>query len=380
MGKFQELNFSADERIQIEKYIEEIDKGLSNEEITPLERFLIAENHKEPDRVPLHLCSQEHNSRAIGATVKQVLKDPKKAILADLAILPKYGGDVTHAYADPHVIGPEEVGSKIFYPEDGTAIFKEFPVKTFEDIEKLEVPDPYTDGKLPMVLQIINFLHEKIGDRVPIWQHLCGPLGHAGDLRGYNTFLRDMIINQELVRALMEFTTELTIVLTKAVMEAGAIAIPWDAIASPEFIGKKNYMELVYPYQREAMTALPPPGAYLGIDGKLHQIIEEYAGVGARGIVLEVWRSNDDLVDFKRRVGNKTTFLSHALLTDLMTETPEGIERKVKENIKILAPGGGYVCTAGVVPIDCPEMNVKSFIAAAKKHGKYPIKINDDLK
>lgn len=373
MVKIQELDFSADERIQIENYIKRIDEIIAKEEMTPLERFRTAEKHKEPDIVPTHLCSMEHNSRAIGATIKQILTDSKKAILADLAILPKYGGDITHAYADPHIIGPEEVGTKIVYPEDGTAILKEFPIKTLKDVEKLEIPDPYADGKLPMVLQIINFLHEKIGNEIPIWQHLCGPLAYAGNLRGYTSLLKDMIINPELVHALMKFSTELTITITKAVMEAGAVAIPWDAMAASEYIGRKNYLEFVYPYQRKAMTNLPPPYAYLGIDGLVHKIIEEYAGTGARGICIERWRSNDDLVNFKRRLCNKTTLYAIPIITDFMTLTPTEIEEKVKENIKILAPNGGYICGAGVVPIDCPEEKIKAFMVAAKKYGRYPI-------
>ena len=376
MTRLPELKFSADERIQIKKYVKQIEANIAKEEMTPLERLLTAERHKEPDRVPIHLCTMEHNSRAIKVPLREIYKDPKKAVLADLATVALYGSDVMHNYPDPHVIGTEEMGTKIDYPEDSTAILREFPVKTIDDVDRLEVPDPYADGKLPKVLQIIETESELLGDKMVIWQHLNGPFGHAGDIRGYMNLLRDMVVDPDFIHALMKFTTKATITITKAVQKAGAIAWPFDALVAAEYLGRKRYVDFVYPYHKKAMEALTPPGAYLGIDGKVHDMIEEYAATGARGICIEDVRSMDDLADFKRRVGDKTTFLSIINWTDtLLTGSKEEIEKKTREEIKILAPGGGYILGAGVVPLDGDPARVKIFMDAAKRYGKYPIRL-----
>ena len=108
-------------------------------------------------------------------------------------------------------------------------------------VEKLEIPDPYKDGKLPLVLQIIEFLRDKIGDHVPIWQNSNGPFGYAGDLRGYTQFMRDLVQNPSMVHALMDFCAEVTVALAKAVQNAGAIPWPFDAL-SPEYIRERTLL------------------------------------------------------------------------------------------------------------------------------------------
>lgn len=376
LAKIKEPKFTASERMKIEKYIREIDKNIAKEEMTPLERYLAVEHHKMPDRVPVRLSSMEHNSRSISCTIKEVLKNPKKAIMADLATVTRYGCDNVIPYADPHIIGTEEIGAKIRYPEDGTAIFVESPVKTIKDVEKLEVPDPYADGKLPMVLEVIEYLKTSIGDKIHLQQHLNGPFGYAGDLRGPRNLLMDMITNPNLVHALMEFCTEAAITISRAVQKAGANTFPFDAMAAPEYVGKKRYKEFIYPYQKKVVDALSPPGSYFCIDGNVRDIIKEYSSMGAKGIYIESFKNLDELKKIKEEAGGKTALIVLTVRAPELLHGPlNKIETLVKDVIKTCAPGGGLIVGAGVVPIEAPFNNVNRFVVAVKKYGKYPLNL-----
>lgn len=381
--KLKELRFTADERSQMNRYLRQIDQNIAKEDMTPLDRMDLTMKHKEPDRVPVCISSMEYTSRSIGATIREILKEPKKAVLANLGTVAMYACDtVCSAYADPHVIGPEEIGTKVIYPEDGTPILKDFIVKEMRDIEKLEIPDPWRDGKLPMVLQVIESLRDKIGDKVPIWQCLNGPFGHAGDIRGYAQLMRDLIQNPEMVHALMEFCTEVAITIAKAVQAVGATPWPFDAMSAPEFIGKKRYFDFVYPYQKRMIQSLTPPGSLLGIDGDVSNIIKEYAATGALAIHIDgglrfIGKSGpdlNDLMEFKRQVGHKTTFLVQYIKTShLSFDIPNKIGELVKEVVNALASGGGFVLETDVIPLDASVENVKAVMEAAKRYGKYPI-------
>lgn len=375
MTGISELEFAADDRIKIDKLMKQIKNNVAQERITPVERLRITEQFKIPDRALMWLSSMEHNSRAIGATIREILKDPKKAILADLATLAKYGCDTVTCYADPHIIGTEEIGSKIIYPEDSTAIFKEFLVKEPRDISKLEIPDPYKDGKIPKVLQIIKFLHDKIGEEVVVWQNLTGPFGYAGDLRGYSEIMKDFILHPESVHELMEFCTDVAITITKAVKDAGAtVTIPFDAMAAPEFVGKEFYMKFIFPYEKKTCQTLKPLGTYFAIDGDTTEIIEEYASMGAKGIFLQ---PPTDFSKGKKLIGGKVVLCASMTKGggEMASGTPEEIKNIVKKTIKIVAPNGGSIIGSGVIPVNCSYENVMAFVEAVEKHGKYPIRL-----
>lgn len=377
------LNFTADEQNQIEKYIRQINQNISKQDITPLERMNLVFNHKKPDRVPVCISSMEHTSRSIGASVRDIMTNPKKAILADLGTLAIYTCDsICSAYAEPHVIGTEEMGTKVFYPEDSSPVLKDFALKDLKEIEKLEIPDPYKDGKLPMVLQIIEFLRDKIGDQVPIWQCLNGPFGHAGDLRGYTQLMRDLMQNPSMVHALMEFCTEVAVTLAKAVQTAGAVPWPFDALSSPEYIGRKRYFDLVYPYQKKMVQRLTPPGTMLGIDGNVGDIIDEYADTRALAIHVDtslnlVGLKGPDLSDvaeFKRRIGQKTTLLVQYIKNfHLRKGSSEEIKELMKQVMNLLAPGASFILETDVLALDIPEQNLRNFMKLTKIYGKYKI-------
>lgn len=379
----KELNFNADERVQIKKYIQQINQNVSEQDMTPLERMNLAYNHKKTDRVPLCFSSMEHTSRSIGASVKDIMTNPKKAVLADLGTLAMYDCDsICSAYAEPHVIGTEEMGTEVFYPEDSSPVLKQFALKNLKDVEKLEIPDPYKDGKIPMVLQMIEFLRDKIGDQVPIWQNLNGPFGHAGDLRGYTQLMRDLGKDPSMVHALMEFCTEAAVTIAKAVQNAGAIPWPFDALSSPEYIGRERYFDLVYPYQKQMVQHLTPPGTMLGIDGNVSDIIDKYADTRALAIHVDAGLnlvglkgpSLSDVAEFKRRIGQKTTLLvQYIKIPHLRKGSPKEIKQLMNEVMNLLAPGTSFILETDVIPLDIPEQNLKNIMELTKIHGRYKI-------
>jgi uroporphyrinogen decarboxylase len=59
----------------------------------------------------------------------------------------------------------------------------------------------------------------------------------------------------------------------------------------------------------------------------------------------------------------------------MVTGTPEDVEREALECLRIAAPGGGYIlATDHSLHDDIPTDNIRAYIEAAKKYGRYPLK------
>ena len=63
--------------------------------------------------------------------------------------------------------------------KDRTVVYKEFPVKSVEDLDEIRIPSPHKDGHLPMILPILEVVSDNIDDKVPILQCTNGPCGYA---------------------------------------------------------------------------------------------------------------------------------------------------------------------------------------------------------
>ena len=362
------FHISSEEQKLIDACLEKIEINLSKEELTPRDRIAKAERHEEPDRVPVWLCSLEHNAYVAGYTISEVLKDPKKAAISGLVTLGEYGCDTVAAYAEPHVIGTEFLGVEIEYPTHSSPILRNFPLQ--DDISKfknLKIPDPYKDGNIPLVLESIAFLHEIIGKKIPIWQNTNGPFAYAGEIRGYDNLLMDLMTNTKFVHELMNFAAEVSYIVNKAISDCGAVPFIFDAMGQPSIIGVSSYEEFVLPYEKEIISRIDS-SVYLG-GGSVTEVLEQNADTGATGIMLS---ARAELDTAKKLIGDRVTLVIAEIVTDaLKNGNPQEIDEIAKRDIQACAKDGGFVLAAGIVPYETPRKTCLAVIEAAKKYGMY---------
>jgi uroporphyrinogen decarboxylase len=83
-------------------------------------------------------------------------------------------------------------------------------------------------------------------------------------------------------------------------------------------------------------------------------------------------------VELKRTVGHRIALCGNIDLAYTLTRgTPEEVDAEVKERIRHVAPGGGYVLgSANSVPEYVPIENFNAMRAACLKYGRYPIALD----
>jgi uroporphyrinogen decarboxylase len=107
----------------------------------------------------------------------------------------------------PGLVGiPEAIGSTIAFP-DASPYVAGFAVQGEADLDRLAAPDPYRAGRLPLFLAAAIVLDE-VGDQVPVSMTTSGPFTTATNIRGTETFLRDLHRNPALAHRLLRLATD----------------------------------------------------------------------------------------------------------------------------------------------------------------------------
>jgi uroporphyrinogen decarboxylase len=82
-----------------------------------------------------------------------------------------------------------------------------------------------------------------------------------------------------------------------------------------------------------------------------------------------------DIAAIKKKYGHKLCLWGNIDLNYTLTQgTPEEVDAEVKQRIRDVAPGGGYICaSANSIMPSCKKENIHAMLKAIKKYGKYPI-------
>lgn len=125
----------------------------------------------------------------------------------------------------------------------------QYPVSRPEDVEKLQLPDPRTDGKVPVVLEAIRLLESERKD-LPIILGIISPLMLAMQLRGHHQVMHDMINDPELLKELLTKTTDFVIAYVREGVEAGADQILLDdSLSNSDFLTLGQFKDFAEPYE-----------------------------------------------------------------------------------------------------------------------------------
>jgi uroporphyrinogen decarboxylase len=111
-------------------------------------------------------------------------------------------------------------------------------------------------------------------------------------------------------------------------------------------------------------------------DGDVRLVLEDIIACGVDGL-HPIEPKAMDIVELKRTVGHRIALCGNIDLGYTLTRgTPEEVDAEVKERIRAVAPGGGYLLgSANSVPEYVPLENFNAMREACFRYGRYPIAI-----
>ena len=345
------------------------------EEMSSRERVLAALRREEPDRVPY-----------IEATVDIRLY---QAWTGRTAVGPNAGG-ILIGIGQTRPVEIEAEISRLLHRDNinfrmNAPVFAEFPtgkddrqffgegkVKTRDDLKLLQFPDP-TDDRLYEPARV--FLKGK-GDFAACAGTRLG-VGSAMYSMGMEHFWYCLHDDPDLVGEVVRRYADWASVVLGRFSEMGFdflwcaddVAFNTGPMLSPE-----HYREIVLPHLRTAVRNISLPWVYHS-DGNLLPIIEDWLSLGQSGM-HPVEPAAMDIVYVKKTYGHRVCVIGNLDVNLLATGTEAEVEAQVKQRIRELAPGGGYIASSGnSLPAYVKPENALALGRAIRRYGKYPIAV-----
>jgi uroporphyrinogen decarboxylase len=343
-------------------------------ELTSRERIMAALKRQEPDRVPFSELSIDRAlaERLMGwpatktAAAGSLTKNPytveeSKALAAFL------GCDCIWYLLRAPTFAHQGVG------QEGRGFMGEGMIKSEADLEKIKLPDPTKDE---YYREAEHFARNK-GDYALVFVTRIGFFQTVLSM-GTENFLVSLYTDRPLVEKILDIYFDWMTVVVKRMCQIG-YDIFWTtddyAYKTGMFFSPAIFREVIAPRYRRVLNQCTIPW-FLHSDGNIMESMDILVDLGVVATHPNQ-KGAMDIREVKRRYGDRVCVIGNVDLNILGIGTPEETDREVRELIRDLGPGGGYMISSGnsLASYLKPE-NVLAMSQAIKKYGKYPIRIS----
>ncbi|WKY45167.1 uroporphyrinogen decarboxylase family protein [Eubacteriaceae bacterium ES2] len=199
--------------------------------------------HQNVNEIPWVPFSGVHAGFLKGYTAKEVLTDGQKLYESLLEVFRLYTPDGMPVMFDLQ-IEAEILGCELLWAEDNPPSVMSHPYAQDNNLPcRCKIPKS-SDGRLPMVLDVMRRIKSEIGEQTALYGLICGPVTLASHLRG-SQFFMDIIMSPDYAKALVEFCSEVCQAVSQYYIDAGmdiiALVDPIISQLSPKSIESLFY-------------------------------------------------------------------------------------------------------------------------------------------
>jgi uroporphyrinogen decarboxylase len=313
------------------------------------------------DRVPVtFLTSSFFGGKLAGFSIEEMAGDTDKNAEAILRCYDRFRPDylIITSVGDPQSM----VGS-------ARTLERRFADKS--TLAQMRPPDPTKRGKaVSYQMEVCEKVLREVDD-APVGAGFFGPWSAAMEMRGDEQVLYDTMDDPQFVHDLMRFATALSTRGLDAINEMAVELWMFEPSASCSVVSPRIYRDFIKPYHEEIVSHFRDQGKAITVHicGYLDPIMEDVVATGVGAVSIDGPSSLEKLV----QVTEKKAVIIGNVETSLFVEgTKEQIEESVRNCVEIAAKGSAYILASGCeIPINASAENVKYFLEAAHKYGRY---------
>jgi uroporphyrinogen decarboxylase len=387
------------------------------EKYNGLQRVRTALEHREPDRVPFDLGGTAVTSINMHslARLRTHLGFQGKPELRDIVTQIGWVGDDLVSELEIDVMSvvpgePKRLGlSKQLGVEDGyDRLIDEFGIgwrmpmaggnyydlyhsplaaaESVRDIETYPWPDPLDEGRFAGMSERARAITELRQKAFVCERMSSGMWEHAMWLRGYEQFFADMLLDKQMVTAIMEKLLEIKMAYwgkyLDVVGERALVMSCADDLGSTKglLISLDLYKELIWPYHKRLYEFIKKQTksrmyVFFHCDGAIYEALPLLIEAGVD--IINPWQVNcagmEDTRKFKKEFGKDLTIWGGTCDSSILEfGSPHEVAEETRRRMDDLAPGGGFIAAPiHVVQGGVPPKNIMAWRDAIDRYGKY---------
>ena len=254
--------------------------------------------------------------------------------------------------------------------QDNRLFYGDGLIKSEADLHKMQLPDPHDDA---LYAEAEEFISSKgdfaatVSTRIGIFPAMLS--------MGIETFSIALFENRRFLETVLDLYFDWAEVVAGRVCQMGFdvfVSTDDHAFKSGPFLSPAIFRELVIPRFRRVAQKITIPWV-MHSDGNVMPILDDLLSLGISGLhPIEKWAM--DIRQMKRDYGQRLCLLGNVDLNILSLGTPADVEAEVRDLIRDVAPGGGYIVSSGnSLASYCEPQNVLALGRAVQTYGRYPL-------
>ncbi len=341
-------------------------------EMTPKERMIAYSKGEEVDRIPTSLSASETAPPLYGIDIRDYYFSADAMVEVETALANDFQADNMGIGLGLRTL-VEALGTKLAYPKGNVAYILEPALRSFEDIENMDLVNVEKDGRFPIIIEALQRLQERFGEERVLGSGLAGPLTTAASLIGTENFLKATVKKKEGAHRLLQYSTDCIVKCCRDLNRKLGIGFGLsEPMAARNLLSKKQFNEFFLPYLRQTIERLREfQGApSIHICGNTKDRWGEVVDAG----VSSFWVDNcESLKELKEAYGNRVAISGNVVPVEVLRDgTPEEIAENVRFCIGQAAdnPCGYNLCPGCTTPVGTSKENMTAFMNAATIYGR----------
>ena len=328
-----------------------------------------------PDRVPVDLHNFLMVAQTSGLPFPEFMQSGEAMAEGHIKAWREYGHDLL-ILENGTVALAQACGCQVEYIAGSAPVHIAPAIGSLDEIDKLVIPDPYKAHPLVENLKATRIVAKEIGTEAYIMGRADqGPFSLASMLLGLQEFLLALADpnNKEKLHRLLAFSLEVIYRYAIAQSEQGAhITSIGESLSGPDVTSPKMYKEYEWGYAKRLTERLKEKNILLAyhICGNATRIVGDMTETGAAVLELDY---KCDLQKIKQATQGRTTILGVIDPSGVLAlGTPAMVSEKVRDELNVLAPGGGLILGPGcALPPATPPENIHTLVETTHRHGRY---------
>jgi [methyl-Co(III) methanol-specific corrinoid protein]:coenzyme M methyltransferase len=203
----------------------------------------------------------------------------------------------------------EAMGAVVNYYDDVDGmLYPTIKGKCVKTIDDIKVPDDLSKaGRIPIIVETIGKIKEKLGDDCAVGVHILGPFTMLGQMKELDDLLEECFIEPEKTNAMMERVSSVIVDVFKIYKEAGAdYLILREMGATSDVLSPNSFKNLVKPHLIRIIKEMPQPNI-LHICGNTNFIVKDMVECGADAISVD---QKNNTAESREKIGDNVIMCS----------------------------------------------------------------------